>query len=165
MWDGVERRSAASVLVVSDDEGALELLIRLLEQAGYDATPATAIDTAMQAAHEDLPRCIVLDMRIGGIGSNLKLLDMVRGSDDRRIASTRAVIVGDNPRNRGFSFQSGADAFIVRPYRASHLLDAVKDVVARPDTDRARHRRDELKRHGQLLPQPMATGQRVERGP
>jgi CheY-like chemotaxis protein len=151
-WDGNERRKAPSVLVVSDDEGALELLARVLDHAGYRASRADTVDGAMQLAYEELPRCVVLDMRVGGIGSNLKLLDMIRSSEDTRIGSTRTVLIADNPRNRGFSFQSGTDAFVLRPYRASKLLEAVADVLARPDVDRARHRRDELARHGQLAP-------------
>jgi DNA-binding NtrC family response regulator len=149
-YSGKERRAPAKVMVVSDDDGARELLMRVIDKAGFDGAGAATIEDAMTGAHGDLPRCVVLDMRTGGIGSNLKLLDMIRGSDDHRISSARAVIIADNPRNRAFSFQSGTDAFVVRPYRADQLVEQIANVLEVADNDRARHRRDELDRHGDL---------------
>jgi DNA-binding response OmpR family regulator len=43
-----------------------------------------------------------------------------------------------------FSWQAGIDAFVVRPFHANELLAQVAEVLSRPDTDRARHRRREL---------------------
>jgi DNA-binding response OmpR family regulator len=150
-WDGVDRRAPARVLIVNDDDGARELLARIVRNAGFRTSSVATHDEALAAAIDLLPRCIVLDIRSGGIGSNLKLLDVIRGSDDVRISSARAVIIADTPKNRAFSFQSGTDAFVIRPYRAEELLEQIADVVKRPDVERARHRRDELARHGELV--------------
>jgi CheY-like chemotaxis protein len=160
LWDGVERRQPARVLVVNDDDGARELLVRIIRNAGYRASSASSQEEAMGACIELLPRCVVLDIRSGGIGSNLKLLDILRSSDDGRISSTRAVIIADSPKNRAFSFQSGTDAFVIRPYRADELLGQLADILGRPDVDRARHRRDELARHGELVPGDNVPGSR-----
>ena len=35
VWDGKERRAPATVLVVNDDPGACELLVRMIATAGY----------------------------------------------------------------------------------------------------------------------------------
>ena len=151
-WDGTERREPSRVLVVSDDDGARELLMRLLDRAGFRATGAAGHDDAVAVAHELFPRCIVLTLTAGGIGSNLKLLDVIRSNEDRRINTARAVIIADSPKNRAFSFQSGTDAFLIRPYHANELVACVDDVLRRPDDERALHRRDELVRHGELDP-------------
>ena len=151
VWDGTERRAPARVLVVSDDAGACELLVRILNRAGFRTTGEHTIDDAVAAVHEDMPRCVVLALSAGGIGSNLKVLDTLRSNEDRRISSVRAVIIADNPRNRAFSFQSGTDAFLIRPFSADELVANVDDVLQRPDDERALHRRDELARHGELL--------------
>ena len=58
------------------------------------------------------------------------------------------VLCAASPKNRSFSFQSGADAFLVRPFHLDELTDQIADVLARAHEDRARHRRDELARHG-----------------
>jgi DNA-binding response OmpR family regulator len=148
-WDGVERRSPPSVLIVNDDHDACELLVRLVGHAGFRTVGAHSDLEATGIIHDELPRCVVLDMTTGGVGSSLKVLDEIRSSDDRRISSARVVLCASSPKNRSFSFQSGADAFIVRPFHLTDLVDHINDVIQRPQEERARHRRDELVRHGE----------------
>lgn len=147
-WDGTERRSPASVLIVNDEHDACELLVRFLGHAGFRTRGAHSDVEAMSTIHSQLPRCVVLDMTTGGVGSSLKILDQIRTSDDRRISSARVVLCASSPKNRSFSFQSGADAFVVRPFHLDDLIAHVADVINRPHEERARHRRDELVRHG-----------------
>jgi CheY-like chemotaxis protein len=120
--------------------------VRILGAAGYRATGAHDDMEVVAQMLQHLPRCVVLDMRDGGVGSNLKILDQIRSHDDHRISSARVVLCAPSPKNRGFSFQSGADAFVVRPFHADDLIAHVADVIARPHEERARHRRDELGR-------------------
>src|SRR5690606_31184266 len=108
------------ILVVNDDEDACELLVRFLGHAGFLTIAAHSTDEATTAVHEHLPRAVVLDMTRGGVGASLRILDLIRSHDDRRVSATRAVLCGSSRRNRAFSFQSGADAFVVRPF---HLQD------------------------------------------
>jgi DNA-binding response OmpR family regulator len=147
-WDGSERRAPASVLIVNDEADACELLVRFLRHAGFNTSGAHSDVEAMSVIHTALPRCVVLDMTTGGVGSSLKILDQIRTSHDRRINSARVVLCASSPKNRSFSFQSGADAFIVRPFHLQDLIDHVADVISRPQEERANHRRDELVRHG-----------------
>jgi DNA-binding response OmpR family regulator len=147
-WDGSERRSPASVLIVNDEREACELLVRFLGHAGYRTRGAHSDVEAISTIHSQLPRCVVLDMTTGGVGSSLKILDQIRTSDDRRISTARVVLCASSPKNRSFSFQSGADAFVVRPFHLDDLIDHVTDVIDRPHDERAKHRRDELVRHG-----------------
>ena len=147
-WDGSERRSPPSVLIVNDERDACELLVRFLGHAGYRTRGAHSDVEAISTIHNQLPRCVVLDMTTGGVGSSLKILDQIRTSGDRRISSARVVLCASSPKNRSFSFQSGADAFVVRPFHLDDLIDHVTDVIDRPHDERAKHRRDELVRHG-----------------
>jgi DNA-binding response OmpR family regulator len=147
VWDGTERRRPPSVLVANDDPGACELLVRFLGQAGFYAEGAANDIQVMSRMVEHLPRCVVLDMTGGGVGSSLKILDQIRSHDDRRISSARVVLCAPSPRNRTFSFQSGADSFLVRPFHLTDLVAHIHDVIARPQEERARHRRDELARY------------------
>ncbi|HUS62584.1 MAG TPA: response regulator [Acidimicrobiales bacterium] len=146
-WDGADRRDPASVLVVNEDAAARELLVRFLGQAGFTVSGASGDKDALARMTEELPRCVVLDMQAGGVGSSLKVLDQIRTHHDRRINTARVVLCAPGRTNRGFSFQSGADAFLVRPYHLNDLIEHVTDVITRPQDDRARHRRDELTKH------------------
>jgi len=146
-WTGEERRRTPTVLVVNDDDGARELLVRFLAQAGFTTDGARADTDTIAKMHEHLPRCVVLDMSSGGVGSSLKILDQIRTHDDRRINTARVVLCAPSPKNRAFSFQSGADAFVVRPFHINDLVAHIVDVIDRPQDERARHRRDQLAEH------------------
>ena len=51
-------------------------------------------------AATELPRCIVLDLDAGGIGTSLKVLDTIRSHDDLRVSSTRWCSPRASPKNR-----------------------------------------------------------------
>ena len=148
-WDGTERRAAAVVLIVNDDPDACEMLVRMIGARGFRAIGATGPDDAMSRLVSDLPRCVVLDFAEGGVGTGLKVLDLIRGHSDKRVSSARVVLCAANPKNRSFSYQSGTDSFLVRPFHIDELVAQIQDVLGRADKDRARHRRDELTRLGE----------------
>lgn len=147
-WNGSDRRAPAVVLIVNDDPDACEMLVRMVGSKGYRAIGATSGDEANARVASDLPRCIVLDLDAGGIGTSLKVLDNIRSHDNSSVSTARVVLCAASPKNRSFSFQSGADSFVVRPFHLDELVAQIADVLARPHDDRARHRRDELTRHG-----------------
>jgi CheY-like chemotaxis protein len=134
--------------VVNDDPAGCEMLVRMVATGGFRSRGATSVDEAMTRMSHDLPRCAVLDLAAGGIGPNLKVLDAIRSHGDRRISEARVVLCAASPRNRTFSFQSGADSFLARPFHLSELLGQISDVLDRPHDERAKHRRDVLASHG-----------------
>ncbi len=148
-WSGTERRAPAVVLIVNDDPSACEMVVRFVRAKGYRAIGAGSLDEAIEHLGTDLPRCIVLDLDAGGVGTSLKVLDLVRSHGDHRVSGARVVLCAASAKNRTFSFQSGADSFVLRPFHIDDLVTQITDVLARPDKDRARHRRDELDRIGE----------------
>jgi DNA-binding response OmpR family regulator len=139
-----EPSGPARVLIVNDEDGASELISRLLSGAGYDVDRADTHDSAIVALNAGHADVVLLDLATGGIGQNLKLLDAVRGHPDERIANARVVLVAHQTNNRLFSWQAGIDSFLLRPFHADELLLSVADVLARPDDERSRHRSREL---------------------
>lgn len=143
-WAGEERRAPALVLVVGDQEDSNELLCRVLESRGYRATRATTPEEALQRLAQALPRVAVLDLTAGGIGSNLNLLESIRSHPDPRLSVTRVVMVARSAKNRVFSYQLGADDFLVRPFHANELIEAVGSSLSRAQDERAEVRRSVL---------------------
>jgi DNA-binding response OmpR family regulator len=135
---------AGKVLVVNDDEGSCELLCRLLSRAGHSVERAANPEQALSILDVLRPSCVVLDLSAGGIGRNLQVLDAIRSQLDATLAATRVVLIAYQTSNRMFSWQAGTDAFLVRPFHAEELTRAIADVLARPDSERARHRRREV---------------------
>jgi DNA-binding response OmpR family regulator len=82
----------------------------------------------------------VLDLMEAGHGANLALLERLRGHQDRRIRSARAVFIGRSGSNALFSWQSGADGFLSRPFHADDLRREVTAVLGRPEDERAAYR-------------------------
>jgi DNA-binding response OmpR family regulator len=140
----VEPTGPARILVVNDEDGASELLGRILERAGYLVRIAASHDDALVALGHEPPECVVLDLATGGIGQNLKLLDAVRTHIHENVARARVVLVAHQSNNRLFSWQAGIDAFLLRPFHADELERVVAEVLARPDDEREQHRRREL---------------------
>jgi two-component system phosphate regulon response regulator OmpR len=138
------RAGPAHILVVNDDDGACELLVRLLTRAGHELQRARNADQALGQLGVGRIDCVVLDLSTGGIGQNLKLIDTIRSSVTKSIAGVRLVLVSQQSSNRMFSWEAGIDAFIARPFHADELLTQVNEVLSRPDSDRERHRRKEL---------------------
>ena len=150
-YDGPDRRDDPQVLVVNDDGDAAELIRRLLVKDGYRVDVSGSTEDTIAKMIEYLPRAVLLDLTTGGIGTNLKLLEGIRNHSDRRISTARVILVARQAANRVFSFQSGADGFLVRPFHVSQLLETVEKVISMPFDDLPQHRRAEVD-GGRLLP-------------
>lgn len=130
----------ATVLVVHDDPDGCELLVRILTASGRPVIRAHDLDEMSTALHQR-PACVVLDVAAGGIGGNLKLLDVVRHHSDATVANARVVLVATGSSSAMFSWQAGIDGFLHRPFHADDLVAAVTEVLDRPEEERKPHRR------------------------
>ena len=133
------------LLVVSDDHDACELMARLLEREGHDVDRLHEESSVVPALLEH-PRQAVLVSFSGGSSTNLKLVDSIRTHDDDDVKETPVVLVTIDEKNRVYSWQSGVDGFLVRPFHANDLVRTMSETLARSPEERASHRRAELKK-------------------
>jgi CheY-like chemotaxis protein len=68
-----------TVFVVDDDATVRAALLRLIRAAGYDAEELETATAYLQRAPPTLPACLVLDVRMPGIGG-LELQERIRGT-------------------------------------------------------------------------------------
>lgn len=140
------KTSGVPVLVVGDDSNVIELIARIIESAGWPATRAIGHDEAVEkllASSSKLASAvpfaaIVCDFTSGGSSSSLKLLDTVR--HDEALEDTAMVILTSSLSNRSYAWQSGADGFLVRPFHANELIDAVASALSRSPAERSAYR-------------------------
>jgi DNA-binding response OmpR family regulator len=133
------------VLVVHDEPDGCELLVRLLNREGHETDRAhDFLEMSDKLTHPRPADCVVLDVSVGGIGGNLKLLDAIRGHHDPVVAGMRVVLVSTTASNAIFSWQAGIDEFVIRPFHSDTLVAAVASAIARPDEERPRYRRQRL---------------------
>jgi DNA-binding response OmpR family regulator len=143
---GPIQAEGAHLLIVDDDLDAGETIARLFQYYGIETSMAQSIDDAVvlmtgSARPVDL---VLVDFRQGGTSQGLKLLDRVRAHDDGRVARTRVVMMTDLDENRMFSWQSGIDGFLIRPFHADELVLTVTDALGRSDEERVAHRQAQM---------------------
>jgi DNA-binding response OmpR family regulator len=132
------------VLVADDNDHSAEITGRVLKRAGCSVDRAQDVDDAIARLNISKPpfACVIVDFD-DSTGQSLKLLEAVRASDDADVVATPVVICADFDTNRRFSWQSGADGFIVRPFHIDDLLDSVGAALTRTADDRTRFRREQ----------------------
>ncbi|VVO07783.1 response regulator transcription factor [Pseudomonas fluorescens] len=122
------------VYVVDDDQGMLDSTVWLLESVGLKALPFTSGRAFLDACDVRLNACVLLDVRMPGMGGlnvqeemrarELKLpIIFVSGHADVPIV-VRA-------------FKAGAHDFIEKPYNEQLLLDSVQQALSSFDANRS----------------------------
>ena len=111
------------VYVVDDDQGMLDSTVWLLESVGLQAVPFTSGQAFLDRCSEDIPACVLLDIRMPGMGG-LAVQDALRerGSQLPVIFVSAHADVPIVVR----AFRAGAVDFIEKPYNEQLLLDSVQ---------------------------------------
>jgi CheY-like chemotaxis protein len=115
------------VCIVDDDESLRRSLKNLLSSVGYQVATFDSAEAFLGSDHIERPCCLILDLRMPGIGG-LPLLHHLT-----TIASGHRVIVltghGDEETHRR-ALRSGAVAFLEKPFEGDDLLDAVESATS-----------------------------------
>ena len=137
------------VYVVDDDQGMLESTVWLLESVGLQAVPFTSGQAFLDSCSEDIPACVLLDIRMPGMGG-LAVQDALRerGSQLPVIFVSAHADVPIVVR----AFRAGAVDFIEKPYNEQLLLDSVqralrqraRPAAAGPQASEVQQRLDQL---------------------
>ena len=124
------------VFVVDDDELTRISLSSLLRSVGLRVEIFSAASEFLAANRPDAPCCLVLDVRLPGIGG----LDFQQELAKATIPIPIIFITGhgDIPMTVK-AMKAGAIEFLTKPFRDQDLLDAVKVALER---DRARYEHD-----------------------
>jgi FixJ family two-component response regulator len=123
---------ATTVFVVDDDPSVREAVASLLRSVGHHPRVFESAQEFMASAKPDGPSCLVLDVRMPGLGG----LDCQRRLSE---AGFRIPVIflsghGDIPMTVTV-MKAGALDFLTKPFRDQDLLDAVNQALER---DRAR---------------------------
>ncbi|RWU18201.1 DNA-binding response regulator [Pseudomonas alkylphenolica] len=111
------------VYVVDDDQGMLDSTVWLLESVGVQAIPFTSGQAFLEACDEQRPACVLLDVRMPGMGGlSVQEAMRARGIELPVIFLSGHADVPIVVR----AFKAGACDFIEKPYNEQLLLDAVQ---------------------------------------
>lgn len=155
------------VLVVDDHPDAARLVGKLVRSAGYEVAEISDHQLAVATLlnETDPIDAVVASFTTSGTRASLRLLDVLRAHPDPAVNCLRVLLVSDQPRQQIFCLQAGADAILLRPYRAEALLDALAEMLARPERDRDRFRRGKIEELKQQWPHALDPRSGPERDP
>lgn len=134
--------------MVDDDPDACETVRRFFVLHGFEVDAIDDSDAAINRVAAGDIDLVLIDFHHGGTSLGLKVLDGIRALPDVDAARTRAIMTTDLDENRVFSWQSGIDGFLIRPYHASDLLDVVTAALGRTDDERVAHRQEQMRATG-----------------
>jgi DNA-binding response OmpR family regulator len=123
-----------SVLIVDDEPTIVEVVARYLDRAGYDTRTAGNGEQALQAAAEERPDLVVLDLMMPGI-DGLRVMRRLRdqgGRDPNRIGVILLTARGEES-DRVVGLRLGADDYVVKPFSPVELVARVDAVLRRVD--------------------------------
>lgn len=116
------------VYVVDDDQGMLESTVWLLESVGLKGEPFTSGRAFLDACDPTIPACVLLDIRMPGMGGlNVQEEMHARGLDLPVIFVSGHADVPIVVR----AFKSGACDFIEKPFNEQLLLESVQQALSR----------------------------------
>ena len=134
---GVEARKLR-VLVADDNPTNREVIGRILDRGGHNATVVNDGDQALDAFEKDRYDIVLLDRNmpvLGGIEALRALRLMTRGRERLPVAILSADATAEARRE---CLEAGADAFLAKPIEAARLLDELQKLVGAPKPEEAR---------------------------
>src|SRR6202050_5086230 len=138
----MEDHTRGSVLVVDDEPTIAEVVSRYLERAGYRTRIASDGAQALEAASDQRPDLVVLDLMLPRI-DGLEVMRRLREQDHDRIAVILLTAKGEES-DRVIGLRLGADDYVVKPFSPAELVARVDAVLRRVDTSRAQEAPMEL---------------------
>jgi DNA-binding NarL/FixJ family response regulator len=122
---------SGSVLVVDDDEGYRQLVLSLLERAGYSAVGLQTGGEALAAVRAERAALVILDVKLPDISG----YEVCRELKDA-YGSTLPIIFVSGVRTESFDRAAGllvgADDYVVKPFDADEFLARVRTHFAPP---------------------------------
>jgi FixJ family two-component response regulator len=134
----------AIVLVVDDDASVRESLASLIRSAGLRVKTFASAQEFLAGTREDLPACLILDVRLPGLSG----LDLQRRMTEIAIDIPIIFISGhgDVPTSVR-AMKAGAVEFFTKPFVDRDLLDAIQQALER-DRKARRERARTAELHG-----------------
>ena len=122
--------SSAFILIVDDDPGFRELMSILCERAGFECVEATTAEEAMEAAREQRPDVVLLDVSLGATSGYAVCRDL-RELFGEHLAIIFVSGVRTDHADRVAGLLLGADDYIEKPVMEDELLARIRRAVAR----------------------------------
>jgi DNA-binding response OmpR family regulator len=122
------------ILVADDDEDILLLVTTRLRRDGFNVVSASRGDEALAVAREHKPALAVLDIGMPGL-DGLEVLEHIRADDALRGMLVLLLTAKAQESDVRRGYDSGADAYIKKPFSPAELSTRVRALLDDAATD------------------------------
>ncbi len=119
----------ATVLTIDDSRTMRDMLMMALSQAGFDVVQAVDGQDGLEVLETASPDVIVTDInmpRLDGFG----FLKQLRQDARWRATPVLVLTTESDPGKKARAREAGATGWIVKPFNAEKLVDAIRRVAA-----------------------------------
>ena len=121
----------ARILVVDDEEKIRDIVAHLLGKAGYEVRKAAGGEEGIAAAEEFRPHAILLDVMMPGM-DGFAACRVLRQKKGLATVPVIFLTAKKGPRNWLEAKDSGAVAYLEKPFQKDILLALVSEVLKNP---------------------------------
>jgi DNA-binding response OmpR family regulator len=123
---------ARKILVVDDEAVLLETIAYNLEQSGYQVVITSNGINALEAARQDTPDLVILDLMLPGI-DGLEVCRRLRREDATSTTPIIILTARSDEIDKVVGLEVGADDYMTKPFGRSELLARVRALLRRAD--------------------------------
>ncbi len=136
------------ILIVEDSPVESELLRRTLTRAGYAVSMARNGEEGLQAARARHPALVMSDINMP-LMNGYQLCRAIKYDDELWNIPVILLTVLSEPEDIVEAINSGADAYIIKPFAETKLLDRIRSLLDAPiERRRAEEQREEVVVYG-----------------
>lgn len=121
------KRSSVTILVVDDDASSRGLLREILEPEGYTVLEASDGKEALEMLNQKPIALVITDRSMPGMGG-IELLRKMAAA--KKPVPTLMVSAYGEEQMWGDAIGSGAQDYILKPFKAEDILKAVKKILS-----------------------------------
>ena len=115
------------ILIVDDDPDILDALQFVLKDAGYTTEATQSGESAENLIHENVfPDLIILDVLLSGKDGREICSKLKHNEKTKKIP---ILMISAHPDIKRSVIESGADAFIAKPFDIEELLQTIKSLI------------------------------------
>jgi len=122
------------ICIVDDDHSIRRALRRLIRLAGFTAETFASAEDFLGSSYLVLTACLVLDIHLNGGMGGFDLQAQLHA--DRVVIPIIFITAHDDVSTRERAQNSGAAAYLCKPFNDELLLDAIRGVVVGADGPR-----------------------------
>ncbi|MGE5554534.1 MAG: diguanylate cyclase [Betaproteobacteria bacterium] len=118
------------ILLADDSPTILKVVGSVLEQAGYEVTTASTGVEAAEKAYAERPDLILLDVTMPRM-NGYQVCRLLKNDPALRHIPVVILTSRDQPRDRFWGYQTGADEYVTKGFDQGRLLEVVQELLQR----------------------------------